>query len=94
MTSAATTSAKLTTLAREQGLNSHETHVLYVLERFLDRLGRTKYSEDFVAGTLKHNPGLNDFALGQERFRHALSEPTTTRIPAAHGRIVGKSHTK
>ncbi|CAN5238556.1 nucleotidyl transferase AbiEii/AbiGii toxin family protein [soil metagenome] len=48
MTSAASISAKLTNLAGEQGRNSHETHVLYALERFLDRLGRTKYSDDFV----------------------------------------------
>lgn len=48
MTNAASISAKLTNLAREQGRNSHEMHVLYALERFLDRLGRTEYAADFV----------------------------------------------
>ena len=48
MTNASGISAKLTNLAREQGRNSHETHVLYSLERFLDRLSRTEYAGDFV----------------------------------------------
>jgi hypothetical protein len=48
MTSAASVSGRLTTLAREQGRDSYEMHVLYALERFLDRLGRTPYAGDFV----------------------------------------------
>ncbi|NEN04611.1 nucleotidyl transferase AbiEii/AbiGii toxin family protein [Diaminobutyricibacter tongyongensis] len=48
MTGAASVSAQLTNLAREQRRNSHEMHILYALERFLDRLGRTEYAGDFV----------------------------------------------
>jgi hypothetical protein len=48
MTGSASVSAQLTNLAREQRRNSHEMHILYALERFLDRLGRTAYAGDFV----------------------------------------------
>lgn len=48
MTTAAHINSQLGNLAREQGRDLYELQVLYSLERFLDRLGRTEFAEDFV----------------------------------------------
>ena len=48
MTTAAHINSQLSNLAREQGRDLYELQVLYSLERFLDRLGRTEFAEDFV----------------------------------------------
>jgi len=48
LTTAAHINSQLSNLAREQGRDLYELQVLYSLERFLDRLGRTEFAEDFV----------------------------------------------
>lgn len=48
MTTAASINGQLNNLAREQGRDLYELQVLYALECFLDRLGRTEFIEDFV----------------------------------------------
>lgn len=48
MTDAARIYHSLQTLARRQGRATSELHTLYVLERFLERLTRTPYRDDFV----------------------------------------------
>lgn len=48
MTAAASINGQLNNLAREQGRDLYELQVLYALERFLDRLGRTDFAGDFV----------------------------------------------
>jgi hypothetical protein len=44
LTTAAHINSQLGNLAREQGRDLYELQVLYSLERFLDRLGRTEFA--------------------------------------------------